>query len=323
MYSSNAMNATDAIEFPLWIPLTTVNLFLFIGVLLPTTILMNVSVLVALIKSKVKHKPLLVLFGSLLIGVCIDKLFVCVDQCVNSPASIRYCHCTRWTIVPLQAPRVFFTVYSIVAVTCLSVVQLLTMKGKRIGYKHSYFFTAIAALVAFFWTVVFVITNGLARYPVHCHIFCYENESPEGRNIVTAFFIVVICFVVFTMTPAFVITILTSIEAFRIFKRSFIVRSENRIETSLNRRMMLLPVLMAVLLVCNSILSFFFTTFTGYILKQAGVETFYGNWANIVSKYEYFILDMLHSLFFPLVLLYLYISVRKTWKKLFLCKNEQ
>ena len=91
MYSSNVMNSTDAIEFPLWIPLTTVNLFLFIGVLLPTTILMNVSVLVALIKSKVKHKPLLVLFGSLLIGVCIDKLFICVDQCVNSPASIRYC----------------------------------------------------------------------------------------------------------------------------------------------------------------------------------------------------------------------------------------
>ncbi len=323
MYSSNAMNATDAIEFPLWIPLTTVNLFLFIGVLLPTTILMNVSVLVALIKSKVKHKPLLVLFGSLLIGVCIDKLFICVDQCVNSPASIRYCHCTRWTIVPLQAPRVFFTVYSIVAVTCLSVVQLLTMKGKRIGYKHSYFFTAITALVAFFWTVVHIITNGLARYPIHCHIFCYENESPEGRNIVTEAFIAAICFVVLTMTPAFVITILTSIETFRIFKRSFIVRCENRIETSLNRRMILLPVLMAVLLVCNSILSFFFTTFTGYILKQAGVETFYGNWANIMSKYEYFILDMLHSLFFPLVLLYLYINVRKTWKKLFLCKNEQ
>ena len=146
MYSSNAMNATDAIEFPLWIPLTTVNLFLFIGVLLPTTILMNVSVLVTLIKSNVKHKPLLVLFGSLLIGVCTDKLFICVDQCVNSPASIRYCHCTRWTILPLQAPRVFFTVYSIVAVTCLSVVQLLTMKGKRISYKHSYFFTAITFL---------------------------------------------------------------------------------------------------------------------------------------------------------------------------------
>ena len=316
------MNATDAIEFPLWIPLTTVNLFLFIGVLLPTTIFMNVSVLVALIKSKVKHKPLLVLFGSLLIGVCIDKLFICVNQCVNSPASIRYCHCTRWTIVPLQAPRVFFTVYSIVAVTCLSVVQLLTMKGKRIGYKHSCFFTAITALVAFFWTVVHIITNGLARYPVHCHIFCYKNESPEGQNIVTELFIAVICFIVFTMTPAFVITILTSIGAFRIFKRSFIVRSENRIETALNRRMILLPVLMAVLLVCNGILSFFLTTLSGLILKQAGVENFYGNWANIMSKYEYFILDMVHTLSYPLVLLYLYTNVRKTWKKLCLCNKQ-
>ena len=240
------MNATEAVEFPLWIPLTSVNLVLFIGVLLPTTILINVSVLVALIKSKVKHKPLLFLFRFLLIGVCIDKLLICVDQCVNSPASIRYCHCTTWMIVPLQAPRVFFTVYSIVAVTCLSVVQLLTMKGKRIGYKHCYFFTAITVLVAFFWTVVHVFTNGFA---IHCNAFCYE-----GRNIVTEVFIATLCFVVLTMTPAFVITILTSIEAFRIFKRSFIVRSENRIETALNRRMILLPVLMAVLLVCNGIL---------------------------------------------------------------------
>ena len=187
--NSTALN--NSLEFPLWVPLTAVNLLLFLGVLLPTTLLLNISVLVALIKSKVKCKPLLVLFGYLLIGVCIDKLIVCVDQCVNSPASIRYCHCTRWTIVPLQAPRVFFTVYSIVAVTCLSVVQLLTMKGKQNGYKRSFFFTTITALVAMFWTVVYTITNGLARYPLFCHKFCYGYDSPdpEGRNIVSDSFI--------------------------------------------------------------------------------------------------------------------------------------
>ena len=319
--NSTALN--DSLEFPLWMPLTAVNLILFIGVLLPTTLLMNISVLAALIKSKVKHKPLLVLFGSLLVGVCIDKLLVCVDQCVNSPATIRYCHCTTWMIVLLQAPRAFFTVYSIVAVTCLSVAQLLTMKGKQNGYKQSFFFVTITALVAIFWTVVYTITNGLARYPLFCHTFCEGYDSPEGRNVVSDFFIAIIIFLIFTMTPAFIVTILTSIETVRIFKRSFIVRSENRIETALNRRMILLPVLMAVLLVCNSILSFFSTTFTGLILKQAGVEAFYGNWANIMAKYEFLILDMVHSLSFPLVLLYLYTNVRNTWKKLFLCKNKQ
>ncbi len=56
--------------------MTAVNVLLFICVVLLTTLLMNISVLVALIKSKVKYKPLLVLFGSLLIGVCIDKLII-------------------------------------------------------------------------------------------------------------------------------------------------------------------------------------------------------------------------------------------------------
>ena len=38
-----------------------------------------------------KHKPLLVLYGSLLLGLCVDKLMACVDESVTYPSSIGYC----------------------------------------------------------------------------------------------------------------------------------------------------------------------------------------------------------------------------------------
>lgn len=126
----NTTVANDTVQFPLWRPLTAVNILLFIAVL-PITLLMNISVFVALIKSKVKYKPLLILFGSFLISTCFDKLNTSIYQCISSPSSIHYCNCERWTEVLLQIPRIFFTGYSVVAVNCLSVMQLLVMKGNQ------------------------------------------------------------------------------------------------------------------------------------------------------------------------------------------------
>ncbi len=101
------------VEFPPWRVLTAVNIFLFVGVLLPTTLVMNISVLIALVKSKVKYKPLLVLFGSLLISVCIEKLIVCVGQCIISPNAFRYCQCDMFAVILFQVSRVFFgTLYN-------------------------------------------------------------------------------------------------------------------------------------------------------------------------------------------------------------------
>ncbi len=317
--NTTGLNDT-AVEFPLWKPLTAINLLLFVGVLLPTTLLMNISVFIALIKSKVTYKPLLVLYGSLLLGVCLDKLIISVEQCANSPAAIRYCHCGRWRMIPLQAPRVFFAVYSMVVVNSLSILQLLVIKRKQNSYKQTFFCMAISILVALFWTVVFIVTNGITAYPIHCNVFCYGSSQIEKSSIFSESFITLVSFLLATLIPALIITLLSSVWTLQIFRKKFIVKSENQNEVELNRRMLLLPLLMVILLLCNSLLSIVLSSVTGLFLRQAGVKLFYGNWANITSKYEYFALDMLHSLSSPLVLLYLYTNIRKTWKKLFSCK---
>ncbi len=310
----NATSLNDTVELPHWASLTVVNVIIFIGVLLPTTLLMNISVLVALIKSKVKYKPLLVLFGSLLIGVCIDKVIICVGQCVISPSAFRYCRCVKLTVVLFQAPRIFFTVYPIIIVTCLSLSQLWLVKGKLSNsYKQTVICLVISVFVSAFWTLVYIVRNVLSKLPFGCYTLC---TVPVGLS---ATMVAVIYFSAITFAPAFIITIVASIWTFRIFKKSFILQSNTKNEIALNRRMILLPILMAILLVCNSFLAYIVTITSTAILSNSDVVYFYGNWANIIASLEYGLFDIFNGLSFPLVLLYLYTQVRNTWKRL-VCK---
>ncbi len=151
--------------------------------------------------------------------------------------------------------------------------------------------------------------NGTAEYPIHCHAPCYGSNLPEEW----VFYCFATCFDCHNT--------IFNIWTLRICRKKFIVRLDNKSEIEMNKRMLLLPLLMMmILLFCNSMPSFIISSLTGLLLKQAGVEMFYGNWATIISKYEYFVLDLLHSLSYPLILLYLYNNVWKTWKKLFSCK---
>lgn len=310
-------------EFPLWKPLVFTNLSLFVGVLLPVTLFMNITAIIALVKSKVRHKPLLVLYGSLLLGVCVDKLLICVDQIVNSPSIIRYCNCLDVTLLALAIPRIYFIAYSVIVVTCQSVLQLLVIKGHQewqSGYKRSVGCLILSTVIATVWSTMFFISNYLSEYPLHCRSFCADSPDSNTLARVDGSLFVVLAFIAFTLLPCVAVTVATSLWAFYIFKKKFIVRNNQR-DIVFNRHILMLPVLMVFLLFCNSLLSYLVTIVTGEVLEKARLESFYGNWANYMSDLEYFILDLLHGLSYPLVLLYLYIHVRATWKKMLCCER--
>lgn len=311
-------NNSFNIEFPLWKPLIFTDLFLFVGVLAPVTLFMNISVFVALLRSQINHRPLLVLYGSLLIGLCVDKLLICVDQIVNSPVVLRYCECMNTTLILLSLPRFFFLVYSIVVVTCQSVLQLLVMKGRQKwqkSFKRNICCVLFSSLVAGFWMVLFGTGNFLSEYPLHCESFC--SNTPENSAFVStidASLYVILSFIAFTLLPCIAITLMTSSWAFFVFKKKFIVRDEKK-DIRFSRRILFLPIFMTFLLFFNSILSYVVTIVTGEILHKGELE-FYGNWANFMSDIEYFVLDLLHGVSYSLLLLYLYSQVRVTWRKM-------
>ena len=317
--NASSFNESGVDEFPLWQPLVAVNILLFVGLLVPVTLFVNLSVFAALIKTDTTNKLLIVLSGSLLIGLCIDKLLVCVDQIVNSPIIIRYCICMNLSLSILSTPRAFFIVYSVVTVTCQSVLQLLVLMGKskwRKSYKRNLACVFLSAVVALFWTLLFFVSNLLSESPLHCQSFCTTPDNTTSSDQFDFQLLVVGGYALFTLAPAFVTAIVTSVWALVLFKRKITLRSDSK-DSGLNRKLILLPLLMVFLLTCNSLMSYLLTDVTGAILKGANLDPFFGNWANYVSDVEYFILDLLHGLSYPLILVYLNSALRATWKRMF------
>ena len=318
MSSFNESAVDELLEFPFWKPLVAVNVLLFVGILVPVTLFVNLSVFVALFKTDTTNKPLLILSGSLLIGLCIDKLFVCVDQVVNSPTIIRYCICMDLSLAFLSTPRAFFIVYSVIAVTCQSVLQLLVLTGRkkwRTSYKRSLACVLLSATVAMFWTSLFLASNLVSESPLHCQSFCTTPDNFTSAQHVDFQWFVVGGYALFTLAPAFIVAMVTSIWALVLFKRKITLRTDSK-DSGLNRKLILLPLLMVFLLTCNSLMSYLLADLTALILKEANLEPFFGNWANYTSDIEYFILDLLHGLSYALILIYLNSALRATWRRL-------
>ena len=314
--SHNESAVDELLEFPLWKPLVAVNIILFVGILVPITFFINLSVFAALVKTDNTNKPLLVLFGSLLIGLCIDKLIICLSRVINSPGSIRYCICLNLVISLFSAPRAFLTVYSVVTVTCQSVLQLLIIKGRtkwKTSYKRSFACVLLSATVSVLWTTLFVTSGIVSGSPAHCEIFCATPGNSTFLNKIDFEFIVVASYSVITVAPAFIVTLVMSVWALVLFKRQIILKSDPG-DISLNRKLILLPLLMAILLVCNSLLGYILTLITGEVLKGTSREPFSGNWAYFASDVKRFILDLLQGLSYPLILVYLNNAIRATWK---------
>ena len=274
-----------------------------------------------------KHKPLLVLYGSLLLGLCVDKLLACVDESVTSPSSIGYCVCIDLVNVLLSLPKAFFVVYSVVVVvTCQSVLQLLIMKNHhkwQESTKRSIGCLIVSTAVGTFWTVTYFIGNMLSKFPNFCHSFCQTPQSTNPAFVssvdaVSPLFVV--AYIVITLAPAFLVTIITSIWAFLVFKKNFVATSEK--DAAFSRKMFLLPVMMVFLLFCNNLLSYLIVVVVDNSLDKTTLGPFYGNWANLLSTLLYLVLDILHALSYPLVLLFLHTRLRKIWKSLFSCKKQ-
>ncbi len=67
-------NGSTTQEFPYWQPLIAIEIILNFAVILPSTLFWNLTVFTALIMSKLSNKPLTVLYSSLLLVLCMDKI---------------------------------------------------------------------------------------------------------------------------------------------------------------------------------------------------------------------------------------------------------
>ncbi len=83
-------NGSAIQEFPYWQPLIAIEIFLHFAVMLPLTLFWNLTVFTALIKTKLSNKPLTVLYSSLLLVLCLDKIFQAMITATISPDMLRF-----------------------------------------------------------------------------------------------------------------------------------------------------------------------------------------------------------------------------------------
>lgn len=316
----------ELIELPQWQPLVTINLLLHIGVLVPGTLFINISVFIALMKSKISNKPLKLLYGSVLLGLCVDKVLISLGVILSLPDQIRYCVCHTGILFSFLFPYVFFNVYSVVVVTCQSVMQLLIVKGRKSwgeDFKRRIVCVVLSAIVGGVWAILSVLGNVYnTSPPPHCPKFCSslsETNTSIVRKSIDTKTIMIVIYSITTLTPAVVITIVSSVWSLIIFKSRFLQRDLNA-DQHLNRKMLLFPILMVILLVCTNFTSFIAAEITGEILKKANLGVYFGHWANYATNVFYFSFNTLHGLAYPIILLRLSNNIQQTWRKV-LCLN--
>ena len=65
-----------------------------------------------------------------------------------------------------------------------------------------------------------------------------------------------------------------------------------------------MPILMMILIVCNTLLGYLIGTAISEVLKLSGVENYLGNWGYFVCRMSYGFISCLHGVSYPITLLY-------------------
>ena len=232
----------------------------------------------------------MVLYGSLLLTLCLDKLSFCLDQVIYTPLQIRYCLCEDIDFILFT--RVLFTTYTMVIVTCQGVLQLLILKGRkrlRTNYTKSILCVIISTIVAVLWGLIVMIDGFVQMIPAFCDTFCQipaENSTSQLQYQP----IVEIAYCLLTLAPALVITIVTSIWSLAVFKSYFIRQQTDANDSALNRK---------VEIENNAFLGFLLSKTYDGILNAAN-GAFLGNWGIFVSTVTSLILDFVNGVSYPL-----------------------
>ena len=156
--------------------------------MLPSTLFWNLTVFTALIKSKLSNKPLTVLYSSLLLVLCMDKIVQVIYTATISPDMLRYCICDILTGSILFSFTAFSIPFSVLIITCQSLLQLQIIRGKKQwnSYRRIIPCIGVCVLAGIFWNVVVFLQDILLPASSNpCEPLCVQNSTTlmEALNI--------------------------------------------------------------------------------------------------------------------------------------------
>ncbi len=203
-------NGSAIQEFPYWQPLIAIEIIIHFAVLLPSTLFWNLTVFTALIKSKLSNKPLTVLYSSLLLVLCLDKIAEAIYTATISPDMLKFCMCDILLNLILFSFTAFSTPFSVLIITCQSLLQLQIIRGKKQWNNYGRIIPCIgmSVLAGIFWNVVILLQEIILPASSNpCQPLCTQNSTSlvEVENITIGIYFV------FTLLPTSIIVIVTSV----------------------------------------------------------------------------------------------------------------
>ncbi len=305
-------NATE--EFPYWQPLIAIDIVLNFALILPSTLFWNLTVFTALIRSKLSNKPLTVLYSSLLLVLCMDKIVATIITATASPDALRFCICNILDVSLVKSFGAFSAGFSVLIITCQSLLQLQILRGKKRWNSFGKIIPCIGVsfLVAIFWSTVLFLQQNVLPALSSCQLLGIQNTTLTNAFNAENIFLGV--YFVSTLLPATTTVIATSVWSVKLFKKMSIQRKIQDY-SNLNKKLLLLPILMVILLVCNGPIGYLIGIAFSEVLRLAGVEDYLGSWTYFANRIAFAFVNILHGISYPIALLYFNTKLRKNWKK--------
>ncbi len=130
-------NDSNSEEFLYWKPMLAIDILIHCIALPFVTLFWTITVFVTLIKTKLGNKPLTVLYCSFLLVLILDKIVASITTIIISPDMFRYCICNDFAIAFLAVYGSFSNTYSVVIISCQSLLQLKIIQGKKQWKKYN------------------------------------------------------------------------------------------------------------------------------------------------------------------------------------------
>ena len=304
-------------EFPYWRLTLAINLcsltFVFVGTLLVLYLPLLLMLLGKIITSNtnVHFRSLYVIHMSLLTATIVEDILIMIVYVSYQPSIHRYCICSDSIGTILAGILLFFIVYRPVIFSCLAILQLLVVLGKKRFLKVKITCGMItmcigASLIMAASFIKIVYESNEKPICNTCYCPGYRSESSFGlvaRISVTVTLII--------MLPSLIIVITTSVWSCALF-RSYYIGGDDQ----LNRRMLSLPFIMPLTILASAILEVAIVMLVGRFLIALSLGEYFPHWIVFAHLELTAVLRLISRSIYPLVLIYTHASLYQAIKNL-------
>ena len=309
----NDSNTTSNLmgEFPFWRLTLGITLFIYILVLGGIILILYLSILVALLKSKnERHNPLKIVHISLLMTPILESILQILFYAVYLPSIYRHCVCSRLVGVLFLSINVVLSVYQAIAFTGLGVLQFLVVLGKErfVNLKSACGVIALSAGISLIPVIEVVrLLHDSSEQFVCYDILCPSSRSQSGDSV---YINVLVSTALGYLLPSLIVVIIVSTWSFVVFKKYYIGEDDQ-----LSRRMLSLPIVMPVVILASTVIELISRILLGQG-SALSLGDYFPYWILFIQSQLLIFITFITRVAYPLMLIYTQPHLRQVFKKL-------